>query len=252
MRSVLSWNHPPSDTDSTQLEYYGNRIDAHIQIKPGISIPEGEVIPLFNIIGGIDVAHVNDASGLTTLGSFFAFNGKTVPTNAPFGGIIVLNGPPFPGHKYRIKVTNLTDNTFVYATDSFTCVGHLPYAPWVQYTTQTADAQGFYSFLPHDKNTLNILTRFTPKTNDQYKFEIELFSLTGTFEKTILIDNTWPDISLKVNDDGDCTHYAKGDTITGNYYVFDDHIDSWSFASTWGGAASGSTNTGPKQELLLV
>ncbi len=243
IRGVLSWNKPPSSTDPDKLEYYGNRLDAHIQINPGVEINPGEVFPLFNIIGGIDVAHVNDATGLTKPGSFFAFNGLSVPKNAPFGGVIVLNGPSFPGYYYRIKITNLNNGIVTYATNSFTVVGHLPYYPWVQYTTQSVDASGYYPFLHPDKNTLNVLARFTPGTNDKFLVEMEVKFIPGTFSKTIQMDNTKPVLQLSVDDGGDCTHYSKGDTITGHYYVSDKHIRSWKFANTWSPNVTGTSNT---------
>jgi hypothetical protein len=246
LRSVLSWNVPPSTTDPNKLEFYGNRVDAHVQIKPGVVINPGDLFPIFNIIGGIDVDHVEDATGLTKSGSFFAYNGTGVPTGAAFGGVVVLNGPTFPGHRYRIKVTNLTTSASYYVTDSFTVVGFLPHAPWVQYTNQSPDAiDHWYNFLDPAKNTLNVLARFAPGTEDQLRVEMEVESAFGVFSKTIQMDNTAPVIQLKVDDEGDCTHYAKGDTITGHYYVYDKNISSWSFGTTWGGAANGTANTPP-------
>jgi hypothetical protein len=243
VRGVLSWSVPPSTTDPNKLEFYGNRVDAHVQIKPGFVINPGEVIPLFNIIGGIDVSHINDATGLTKRGSFFAFNGLSVPTGAPFGGVIVINGPTFPGYRYKIKVTNLTTMASSYLSDSFTVVGWLPVAPWVQFTTQSVDGAGYYHFLNPQQNTLNVLARFTPGTEDKLLVEMEVDTVAGVFTKTIQMDNTAPEIKLQVDDGGDCTKYSKGDTITGHYYVNDLHISAWSFATTWGGNASGSSNT---------
>lgn len=243
IRSVLSWNVAPSTTDPDKLEYYGNRVDAHIQIKPGVEINPGDVIPLFNIIGGIDVDHVNDATGLTKSGSFFAFNGLSVPTNAPFGGVVVLNGPSFPGYRYKIKITNLIEGTVSYASNSFITVGHLPYAPWVQYTTQAVDGDGFYHFLDPDKNTLNVLARITPGTDDKILMEMEVDTIPGVFSKTIQMDNTKPILNLTVDDGGDCTHYTIGDSITGHYYLYDKHILSWKFRNTWGATLNGTSNT---------
>ena len=243
IRGVLSWNIPPSTTDPNALNYYGNRLDAHIQIKPGPVLEPGEIIPLFNIIGGIDVAHVSNLTGLTTPGAFFALNGIPVPTGAPFGGVIVLNGPNFPGYRYRIKVTNLNTGTFEYIDNNFTVVGYLPVFPWVQYTTQSVDAAGFYPFLPDSKNTLNVLARFSPGTQDRFQVEMEVDTVAGTFSKIIQMDNKKPDIAIEVDDGGDCTKYSKGDTITGHFYVNDPFIRSWSFGSTWGGAQAGTTNT---------
>ncbi len=245
VRGVLSWNIAPSTTNPDKLEIYGNRIDTHVQIKPGVIINPGDVIPLFNIIGGIDVAHVDDSSGLTRPGSFFAYNGISVPTGAPFDGVIVLNGPSFPGYRYKIKITNLGNGTFVYAANSFTVVGYLPYFPWVQYTTQAVDAQGFYPFLDPAKNTLNVLARFSPSTENKYRFDLEVDTIAGIFSKTIQMDKTYPDVQLQVDDGGDCTKYKKGDTITGHYYVYDEYINQWGFGTTWGGAATGNSNTPP-------
>lgn len=246
VRGVLSWNVPPSTTDPNKLEYYGNRVDAHVQIKPGIVINPGDLFPIFNIIGGIDVAHVNDATGLTKPGSFFAFNGTTVPTGAPFGGIIVLNGPSFFGYRYKIKITNLDAGTFTYASNSFTVVGHLDTAPYVQYTNQAVDGDGYYHFLEPEKNTLNVLARFSPGTDDKFLVEMEVDTVPGVFAKTIQMDNTAPAFELKVDDGGDCTKYTKGDPITGHYYVNDKYIAYWSFNTTWGGFASATnSNTAP-------
>jgi hypothetical protein len=241
VRAVLSWNTPPSTTNPNDLNNYGNRVDAHIQIKPGISI--GTVQPLFNIIGGIDVAHINDITGLTTAGAHFAYNGLAVPGAAPFGGVIVINGPSFPGFKYRFKVTNLATSASYYLDNSFDVIGWSASWPFVTETTQTPDAAHFYNYLPFYQNTLNVLARFNPGTNDKLLVEMEIFSVLGVFAKRIQMDNTWPEVQLKVNDGGDCTHYKKGQTITGNFFVNDANILSWSFGSTWGGGQAGNTNT---------
>ncbi len=251
VRGVLSWNVAPSTTNPNKLEYYGNRIDSHVQIKPGKPLNPNDIKPLFNIIGGIDVDHVNDATGLTSAGAFFAYNGVAVPTGASFGGIVVVNGPSFPGYRYKIKITNLLEGTFTYASNAFTVVGYINSGTGGavnQYTTQTPDAGGYYPFLNPEQNTLNVLARFAPGTDDKFLVEMEVDTISGVFSKRIQMDNTWPVIQLNVNDGGDCTHYTKGDTITGNFYVYDKNIYSWNFASTWGtgtAAAAGTTNTPP-------
>jgi hypothetical protein len=243
VRGVLSWNVPPSTTDPNKLEYYGNRVDAHVQIRPGIAVDPLHPMALYTIIGGIDVDHVNDLTGLTKSGSIFAFNALPVPTGAPFGGEIVINGPSFTGFKYRFKVTNLTDSSSYYLTGNLSTVGWSPVPPYSPWFTQTPDASHYYDFLPDNKNILNVLARFTPGTEDKLLVEMEVLGVPGVFAKTIQMDNTAPHIELTVDDGGDCTKYKKGDTITGHYYVNDLHISSWGFGSTWGGGASGTSNT---------
>ena len=175
----------------------------------------------------------------------FAFNALPVPAAAPFGGEIVINGPSFPGLKYRFKITNLDAGTSYYLTDPLATVGWSPVPPYSPWFSQSPDAGHYYDFLPSNKNILNVLARFTPGTEDRLKVEIEVLGLAGSFSKTIQMDNTAPVIDLKIDDGGDCTKYKKGDTITGHYYVYDKHIYYWNFGSTWGGAASGTTNTPP-------
>jgi hypothetical protein len=243
VRGVLSWNHAPSTTDPEKLEYYGNRVDTHIQIKPGIAVDPEKPFAIFNIIGGIDVAHVDDATGLTKPGSFFAYNGLSVPTSAPFGGVIVLNGPTFPGYRYRIRIINQVTGVTTHVKNSFTVVGYLPYDPYVQYTTQAVDSDGYYPFLAPEKNTLNVLARFSPGTEDQFLVVMDVFGHVGNFSQMIQMDNTAPVLLLKVDDGGDCTYYSKGDTITGHFYVYDKNIQKWSFGTTWGGDTAGTTNT---------
>jgi hypothetical protein len=245
VRGVLSWNTPPSTTDPGKLEYYGNRVDAHVQIKPGIELEPGEAIPLYVVIGGIDVDHVNDATGRTKPGSIFAFNALPVPANAPFGGRIVINGPSFPGHRYRIKVTNLSTGTSSFLGNALSTVGWSPVPPYAPWTTQLPDIDGYYNYLPANQNILNVLARFTPGTDDRFLVEIEVEGLFGSFGKVIQMDNTPPKIALKIDDEGDCTHYKKGDTITGHYYVYDLNIWTWNFGSTYGGSTSGTSNTPP-------
>jgi len=245
VRGVLSWNSLPSTTNPDALNYYGNRVDSHVQIKPGVVIGPGEVIPLFNILGGIPIDKINDATGLTKSGSFFAFNGLPVPTGAPFGGVIVINGPSFEGFRYRFRVRNTVTNDVYYINNSFTVVGWLPVPPYVQYTAQTPEINGYYDFLSVDKNTLNVLARFVPGTNDKLEISMEVEFIPGTFSKTIQMDNIAPQIALSVDDGGDCTHYSKGDTITGHYFVNDLYLQYFSFGSTFGGGASGNSNSAP-------
>ncbi len=242
VRGVLSWDVPPSTTDPNELKYYGNRVDAHIQVKPGIAVDPNNPIAIYTVIGGIDVDHVDDATGLTKPGSVFSFNALSVPTGAPFGGEIVINGPSFLGLKYRFKITNLNDGTSYYLTSPLATVGWSPVPPYSPWFTQFPDANYYYNFLPSNQNLLNVLARFTPGTDDLLQVEMEVQGV-GTFSKIIQMDNTSPVLQLQVDDGGDCTHYSKGDTITGHYYVYDANIYYWSFGTTWGSAASGTTNT---------
>ncbi len=241
IRAVLSWAVPPSVTDPNKLDYWGNRMDTYIQVKPGIGTQTLQ--PLFNIIGGIAVDHVSDVDGLTIPGATFALNQVGVNDYSPFGGVIVIQGPSFVGYQYRITVTNLNTSAVSYVNNNFTVVGWLPGPPYVQYTNVSADASFYYNYQTFDKNTDNVLARFSPGTDDLLRIDLDILGVPGVFTKYIQMDNTAPVITLNIDDMGDCSHYKVGDNITGNFSVYDAHLLSYSLASSFGGSINGTTNT---------
>ncbi|MBB6500619.1 hypothetical protein [Pedobacter cryoconitis] len=242
IRAVLSWAVAPSVTDPDKLDYWGNRLDTYIQIKPGVG--SGVLKPLFNILGGITVDKISDVNGLTIPGAKFALNQVAVNDYSPFGGIIVVQGPSFVGHQYRIKVTDMSTLASHYVNNDFTAVGWLPTPPYVQYTNVQADPVTFYyNYQTFDKNTDNVLARFSPGTNNLLRIDLEIAGVAGLFTKYIQMDNNSPAISLQINDAGDCSHYKVGDTITGSYSVYDAHLLSYSLVSSFGGSVNGTANT---------
>ncbi|MDB5116904.1 MAG: hypothetical protein JWQ79_2396 [Mucilaginibacter sp.] len=241
VRAVLSWGVEPSVTDAEKLEYWGNRLDAYIQVKPGIGT--GVLKPSFNIIGGIPVDKINNITGLTIPGAKFALNQAAVNDYSPFGGVLVIQGPSFAGHQYRIKVTNMSTLASYYVNNDFVVVGWLMVPPYVQYTNVQADTLTFYyNYQTFDKNTDNVLARWSPGTNDLLKIELEIGGVAGVFTKYIQMDNSAPVINLQIDDLGDCSHYKVGDSITGTYSVSDEHLLSYSLASSFGGSVNGTAN----------
>ncbi|MEO6851915.1 MAG: hypothetical protein ABI203_00540 [Mucilaginibacter sp.] len=241
IRAVLSWGVPPSATDANKLEYWGNRLDTYFQIKPGAGT--GVLEPIINILGGIPVDKISDVNGLTIPGAKFALNQAAVNDHSPFGGVVVVQGPPFNGHRYRIKVTNMNTLASYYINNDFVAVGWLAVPPYVQYTTVSADPLSFYyNYQPFDKNTDNILARWSPGTNDLLKLDLEIEGVAGAFTKYIQMDNIAPAINLVVDDLGDCSHYKVGDIITGSYSVYDVHLLSYSLVSSFGGSVNGASN----------
>jgi len=57
VRAVLSWSVQPSTTDPNALNFYGNRLDAHVQINP--SEPGTPENPEIRNIGGIPVEFID-------------------------------------------------------------------------------------------------------------------------------------------------------------------------------------------------
>ena len=71
VRAVLSWNTPLSTIDPDEVPYWGNRLDAHVQIRPGTP---GEIVPKIGAIGGVGLAYIDTAfTGMTHPGAVFSF-----------------------------------------------------------------------------------------------------------------------------------------------------------------------------------
>ena len=174
IRAVLSWAVPPSTTDPDELKYYGNRIDTHVQIRPGkpIGTPEARIA----IIGGIPTGKIDAGTGLTTPSAFFALNGLP-PDGAgrpcPFAGIVTVQGPTFVGYRYRVSFRKVGASTWVPAADSFWTVD----GTGTVFTLQTADGAGFFAYLPYSLNIASLLARWGSSGDDLYEVRLELADL---------------------------------------------------------------------------
>lgn len=252
VRAVLSWSTPPSTTDPNKLNTWGNLLDKYVQVKPGAEIPVGTVEPFIYILGGIPEDKISNSNGLTTANASFALNAVPVESGAPFAGIVVIQGPSFPGYKYRIKVTNLATSAFYYLTDSLWLVGYgpsplPPHNSIVKYKTITPVGD-YYDFqnrgINFDENVDNVLGRWKPGGNEKWQIDLDILGIPGVFTKVIQMDNTLPTAILNIDNDGDCTHYKLGDTITGHFTATDDYISSYQLASSFVGVIeTGNVNT---------
>lgn len=91
LRAVLSWAVPPSTVDPNAIPFWGNRLDTHVQVRPG----EGTgIYELLYDVGGVPIS---DISTTTFLAS--PSNGVLNPadcgqaaTDRPFGGGVRVGG----------------------------------------------------------------------------------------------------------------------------------------------------------------
>ena len=101
IRAILSWNVAAPCSNPNHVPTWGNREETLINIPPIAGAPAGKIA----ILGGIPVSLIDNASGLTTAGAFFATNNLSVPQGASFGGRVTVQGAPLIGHSYRVEVT---------------------------------------------------------------------------------------------------------------------------------------------------
>lgn len=249
IRGVLSWNTPPSTTDPNALTPWGNRLDTHVQLPPGIPNPAG--LPFISIIGGVGISDINVFSdGMTTPTAIFAFGGSPADPwglgrECPFGGLIIVQGPPVLGAEYRLwarlKGLPLTEQV---VKSPFNVVNWLG----VNSTITPNPATGFVSYLDTLANMDQVLAQWTPTGDDLWEIRLEMATLGGpvyTPWYSVQLDNTAPrrkppvppyeppEVTCEVHIDsgGDCKDFGSGTLITGHFTARDAHFGAFSLTT---------------------
>jgi hypothetical protein len=238
VRAVLSWNVPPSAVDPNAIPYWGNRLDAHVQIKPGRAV--GELEPEIAIIGGISVSQINIfGNGMTTPNAVFALYGgfadPNVPTRScPFGGRIHVQAyaPPILsalGYKYRVLARKVGTFIELPVTTPFQIAdGFNP--PVMRVPNQMT---GFIEYVNPTLNLFNMLAWWEPTGDDLWEIRLEMVTAMNVFVGTtvwhrVQLDNTKPEAAVSI-DGGDCEEFNPGVILTGRFVArdvvgFSDHF----------------------------
>lgn len=236
VRAVLSWNAPPSNTDPNAIPYWGNRVDTHVQIKPGEA--PGIIEPKIGILGGIGVASIfTNTTGMTKPGAKFAFYDTPADPwdntrSCPFGGLITVQAAPVPGHKYRLWVQDVTTGgPQIQLTDPV----------WVTDENGVSSNHfavgGYFNYLPVNQNLDSMLyNRWAPSGDDLWQIRLELFTGGGIFLGTtpwhkIQLDNTAPStveippsLDIHIDSGGDCKDFTVGIVVNGHFVARDIHF----------------------------
>jgi hypothetical protein len=239
VRAVLSWGTPPSTTDPDAIPYWGNRLDVHVQLRPGTPY---DGTARFDIVGGVPASSVNMASGLTLPGASLAVNGSPLPyPDCPFAGTVTFNGPLDPalaGRSYRILVRNLTvGGTVTDLIESFFVVDWLGNGSWM-----TPGASGWTAWPSWWSNTTGKLGHFNPGGNDLWEVQLELAGVGVVEVRRVQADNTL-NASLVAGDldnRGDLQLSTAGacrvtpGPVAGTFVARDTHFAAWSIAVAGG------------------
>ena len=236
VRAVLSWSTPPSVVDPDALNYWGNRIDAHVQINPSGAGTASQAE--LRSIGGIAVPHIDSATGLTDATAVFHFN--WLPPDpagrpCPFAGWVVITGPTVPGMRYGITVENLTTpapalpvaNTFKVLDSTGTVE-----------TTQTASATPLhtYQYLSTSLNPELILARWLTAGDDKWRISLQLYTpaeapVGPPVSHVIQLKNSGiQDLRIHIDpaSGGDCNHFDVGEVIDGHFVAIDPYLSGYS------------------------
>ena len=249
IRAVLSWAVPPSTTNPNLLNYWGNRLDSHVQIDPGESITGLPSAKIRNL-GGIPVEDIDTpSSGMTLSGAVFAhYPGDAADAwglnrACPFGGQVIVEGNYYLPYYYRVKVHKVGDppGSYTVLADSFEV------ERWdFGFDLQTSSGGFFKYFDPalYFDRTLALWN-----TSGDGLWEVQLDMATAATEASIFASSPWYRIQLDntapegppaspltmdihiTSGGGDCKDVAVGDTITG-YFIADDlHFGAWSLST---------------------
>lgn len=236
VRAVLSWAVPPSTTDPNALNTWGNLIDAHVQIQPGV-VPN-PLNPKISILGGIPTSQIDSTTGFTIPLARFAGNNLLADglgRACPFGGVVEVQGPEFPGYKYRIQVRDIT----VGGTWQ-TVFTPLMLTRWDGTTyTSNPDGSGFFDYQQYINNIENLLGNWGSFGDDLWEVKIEVADLLdnpvpGAIPDTHLIqlDNTAPIASVDITTPGgDCGKFPVGTNLGGTFVARDANFGFFSLGT---------------------
>lgn len=249
VRAVLSWNTPPSTDNADEIPYWGNRLDAHVQIRPGKPIDPKHPEPIIGFLGGIPISKIGALNGLTTSDAHFAFNGlapDALGRPCPFGGRVVVQGPCYPGKKYQVQVRKVGDTAWTTVTTKmklWDLTGTIA-------TSQVPDSAGFFTFKPFHLNVNNLLAWWDTTGDDLWEIKLELQGVVGADVHHIQLDNTGPTVDIHIDSGGDCKDFVKGATIDGHFVARDAYFGEFKLYTTPYAApagmlipASGTTQT---------
>jgi len=231
IRAVLSWNTPPSTVDPDRLPHWGNRLDAHVEVKPGKAADP--LTPKISAIGYIGVPYINVfGNGMTKPNAKFATNFMWADPwdhsrQCPFGGRIIVSGTPVVGYKYRV-VRRLASTMTEYNVDKKILTTNSDGVG----TWRSQDAFGFFTYLPYEQNIFSVLARWESSLHadedDLWEIRLDMVDLANNWIAStpwhrVQLDNTRPTVAIDI-DGGACDEHTPGDPITGTFVARDLHF----------------------------
>lgn len=262
IRAVLSWAVPPSTSDTEAVPYWGNRLDALVQIRPGI--PSALYDQLYDV-GSVPPQAISTATYLAhpSSGVLNTANCYQPPADRPFAGAVRvggrISGAGLPGNVYfQVQYAPRGTSNWQPVTHktTFELMHSNPADPL--YPQQDVTITSTDGWFPYQENQVvspailertDLLAWWDTRGQADGPYDIRLAFSTDyptlsvilySQVVTIIVDNTRfsvsPTADTTVNfgstldiviDGGDCHSYQQGDTINGHLRALDNHFWRW-------------------------
>ncbi|MGA7305484.1 MAG: hypothetical protein WBW88_11450, partial [Rhodothermales bacterium] len=219
VRAILSWNVAAPCSNPNHVPTWGNREETLINIPPIAGAPAGKIA----ILGGIPVSLIDNASGLTTAGAFFATNNLSVPQGASFGGRVTVQGAPLIGHSYRVEVTPAGGGAPTSVVTNLHLTRQDGTTHWVSADPTTLR----FDYLPFTQNVNGVLAQWDTSGDALWIVKLYTYDPGGTLlgspdTHLIQLDNTWGEASINITSGtGDCGKFPVGTLLQGNFVARD-------------------------------
>ena len=250
IRAVLSWEDPPSETNPTSLETWGNRIDSLVQLRKQDKIQTGDLVGRFTKVGDVLTSAISNSSGLAFPGT------NSHGNNRPFGQKVRISGEIFNlgtsgDVYYRIRV--ISPSGEIKTIDSPQTFDIINKDPSLNREEVHEAVNGWFKYLEKDKDVEIVADRKLVEwdtTGLNGKYEIQFFvtddptfgTFIGAESQHVMLDNkdfkhepvssnSELDLSKDLDiivEGGECRIYKQGEKVKGQLRVIDDHFRNWS------------------------
>ena len=242
VRAVLSWSSLPSTTDPDLVPHWGNRLDTHVEVKPGTPVTLDAAI---DIVGGISVSQIDVVSnGRTVPGAVFAEWGTPADQfgpsrTCPFGGRVNVQADvpaafAAAGIKYRLVTRKSGTLAEIPVTTPFLVASGINPPVW-----RTPDlVTGYVGYVDPSQNVFNMLGWWETANigaldkNALWQVRLEMVTASNaplgvTAWHNIQLDNTAPSAAIEIDAGGDCKDFTVGTLITGRFVAQDLNFGHW-------------------------
>jgi hypothetical protein len=264
IRAVLSWAVPPSTLDPNKLNYWGNRLDVVVQIRPGK--PDTGLMDLIYDVGSVPLNSISATSYLA-----FPSSGILNPADCsqpamdrPFGGYVRVGGRIYNTGSpktvyYQVQYAKHATSNWLPVTNSMTfeLMHPNPFDPlYPEEVVPIVSPDGWFPYLEDPTAAPPIIERTsllawwnTGSMGGTYDIRLAYtkdYPITATSVihyssiVTIILDNTNYSVSPTPNsvvdanyrldlviDGGDCHSYPRKSVINGHLRALDQHFWKW-------------------------